>query len=271
MSQPFVVRDLETQAEYAACVALQRETWGSDFQDVVPPSILQVSQKLSGVAAGAFDANDAMLGFVYGMTGIENGAIVHWSDMLAVRSGARDAGIGRALKEYQREAMKRLGAAVIYWTFDPLVARNAHLNFNVFGVTVERYVRDMYGTNTGSSLHQGLGTDRLVVAWPVPDSALRERRAAIAKCTSDAAAGFTETVGEPESRAGEIAGDIVRLAVPLDIHDLLKTDARSASAWRASNRAAFERLLETGYEVDGFRIDRDANRGFYLMRRSQEP
>ena len=36
--------------------------------------------------------------------------------------------------------MQALGAVVIYWTYDPLVARNAHLNFNVFGVRVAEYV-----------------------------------------------------------------------------------------------------------------------------------
>jgi len=34
------------------------------------------------------------------------------------------------------------------------VARNAHLNFNVFGVRAAEYVEDMYG-ETESPLHQG--------------------------------------------------------------------------------------------------------------------
>ena len=65
--------------------------------------------------------------------GIKGGEIVHWSDMLAVRTSVQNRGIGRRLKEFQRQAVAKLGATVIYWTYDPLVARNAHLNFNVFG------------------------------------------------------------------------------------------------------------------------------------------
>src|SRR5205085_8897976 len=135
-----------------------RETWGALFADTVPASILKISQRMGGIASGAFDAEGTLLGFVYGITGVENGDVVHWSDMLAVRPEAQNLGLGRRLKEHQRDAMKLIGARVIYWTYDPLVARNAHLNFNVFGVRVVDYVRDMYGVDTGSDLHRGIGT-----------------------------------------------------------------------------------------------------------------
>ena len=53
----------------------------------------------------------------------------------------------------------------------PLVAQNAHLNLNGLGADIERYVPEMYGSNTGSDLHSGLGTDRFVALWRigVPD------------------------------------------------------------------------------------------------------
>ena len=153
------IRELATHAEYQACVALQYETWGRDFRDAVPASILLVSQRLGGVAAGAF-AGQRLVGFVFGITGVERGAIAHWSDMLAVRGDAQNMGVGRRLKEFQRRRCAEVGARVIYWTYDPLVARNAHLNFNVFGVHVTEYVPEMYGHETGSELHRGVGTDR---------------------------------------------------------------------------------------------------------------
>src|SRR5918992_5085356 len=163
---PVDIRPLRTTDELLACVELQRATWGDAFADLVPASILKVSQRVGGIAAGAFDADGRLLGFVFGLTGIERGRVVHWSDMLAVREDARDLGLGRMLKEYQRDAVHALGATVIYWTYDPLVARNAHLNFNKLGVRVIEYVEEMYG-ETDSDLHRGLGTDRFVVAWPV--------------------------------------------------------------------------------------------------------
>src|SRR3954470_23378494 len=84
------IRALVSRAELQACVDLQHETWGDDFSDVVPLSILKVSQRVGGIAAGAFDGDQRLLGFVFGLTGVERGRIVHWSDMLAVRPGARN-------------------------------------------------------------------------------------------------------------------------------------------------------------------------------------
>ena len=91
--------------------------------------------------------------------------------MLAVRPEARDHGIGRRLKLYQRSLVAELGVTQILWTFDPLVSRNAHLNLNALGARVTDYVPDMYGADTGSALHQGIGTDRFVVAWEVSGAA----------------------------------------------------------------------------------------------------
>ncbi|TDI25458.1 MAG: GNAT family N-acetyltransferase, partial [Acidobacteria bacterium] len=64
------IRPLETRAEYKACVALQRDIWGRDFQDLVPATILMVSQQVGGVASGAFDAEGRLVGFVFGISGV---------------------------------------------------------------------------------------------------------------------------------------------------------------------------------------------------------
>ena len=79
-----------------------------------------------------------MLGFVFGMTGVQDGRLVHWSDLLAVRPEARDRGLGRRLKLYQRSLVAELGVTRMLWTYDPLVARNAHLNLNALGARGRR-------------------------------------------------------------------------------------------------------------------------------------
>jgi predicted GNAT superfamily acetyltransferase len=262
------IRPLHTLEELRACVDLQRETWGASFTDVVPASILKVSQRVGGVAAGAFDVRNKLLGFVYGLTGIEQGRIVHWSDMLAVRPEARNLGLGRRLKEYQRGIVKQLGGVVIYWTYDPLVARNAHLNFNVFGVRVAEYVENMYG-ETDSPLHRGIGTDRFIVAWPVPDDEMRRRLAETHKAGVDPSLRQAPILnaGNRAPEKGQLIAEGARVEVPADINAIQESDREQAIAWRRSTRIALHRALDAGLSVQGFVIDDCAARGYYLLAR----
>ena len=82
------IRPFDSLADYEACVRLQREVWGSDFVDVVPPTMLMVAQRVGGISAGAFDAHGTLLGFVFGISVVRDGQLAHWSKMLAVRPEA---------------------------------------------------------------------------------------------------------------------------------------------------------------------------------------
>jgi predicted GNAT superfamily acetyltransferase len=268
------IRPLRTTDELRACVELQRATWGDAFSDLVPASILKVSQRVGGVAAGAFDAEGRLLGFVFGLTGIERGRVVHWSDMLAVREDARDLGLGRMLKEYQRETVRALGGTVIYWTYDPLVARNAHLNFNKLGVCVVEYVEQMYG-DTDSELHRGLGTDRFVVAWPVARHDSEAQAAASRALASDKSdAVRLAPLLNPDLADGTIP-DLslvertcprhVRIAIPRDIFAVQSHSLDFAGRWRHSTRRAFQWSLARGYSVRGVYADEGGEWSYYVL------
>ena len=252
--ETIVIRRVETQAEYEECVRIQDETWGAGFSERVPSAILKVAQYLGGVTAAAFEGEEAdarILGFVFGMTGVRDGQLVHWSDMLAVRPEARDHGIGRRLKLYQRSLVAELGVTQILWTFDPLVSRNAHLNLNALGARVTDYVPDMYGADTGSTLHQGIGTDRFVVAWEVGGGA--------GQVGSEAAS--------DDGRGGRTGTEVV-VEIPHDIQELIAADPAAARKWRESTRPAFLRLLADGYRVAGF--ERSPAGGFYWLTRDSD-
>lgn len=244
-SDGIVVRRVDTLAEYQECVAIQKETWGAGFRELVFPSILMVAQKLGGVCAGAFAPSGRMLGFVFGLTGVRNGRLVHWSDMLAVRPEARGSHIGERLKLFQRDLVRAIGVETMHWTFDPLVARNAHLNLTRLGARAIEYVPDMYGSNTGSPVHGALPTDRVVVAWDLtrsPGGVERPSRAGVL-VNPVAPDGLPSLNGLRDA-------PVVRIAVPRD----LETEPNELRAvWREVTREAFATYLARGYEVLGFR------------------
>ena len=263
-----VIRPLSSPEELAQGVAIQRVTWGDAFTEVVPATILQICQKVGGVAAGAFDANGRMLGFVFGLTGVHHGRLVHWSHMLAVEPDARGLGLGKRLKLYQRDVLLPMGVVEVRWTFDPLVAQNANLNINALGTEMERYVPDMYGGNTGSDLHSGLGTDRLVALWPIADAqvgrVLEGHAPPLAPALADApvanaSAAVRDTL--PDEPA-------VRIEIPADIQVAKAQSLETARAWRATARRAFLWYLERGYRVVGFTYGGAGGRCFYVLARS---
>ena len=240
------IRDLSTPADFEACVKLQRATWGENFNEVVPPTILQVVQYVGGVAAGAFDEQDNLLGFVFGISGVEdtpNGVMpVHWSDMLAVRPDQRNRGIGEQLKRYQRDVLLKRGVQRVYWTFEPLDAKNAYVNFARLGVIAQEYRTDMYGASN-SPLHAGIGTDRLIAIWPLTSERVEQR---------------LNGVRTPVS-----SSNVVRIDVPLDIHDIKARQPHVAREWRERTRAAFQQWLGEGYVVADF--VRESTHGSYLL------
>jgi len=236
------IRPLESAADYEACVTLQRATWGDDFRELVPPALLQVAQKMGGILAGAFDG-DRLIGFVFGLTGLRAGSLAHWSHMLAVDTAWRDRGVGRQLKAYQRERLLAAGITRMFWTFDPLVARNAHLNLERLGATVVEYVRDMYGANPMSRADSIICSDRFVVEWNLGPTGQR----AGGPTGGRADAPVIETAQDPLPDV-----TVVRVAIPDDVQALKLTAPEAALAWRRSTRRAFEHYLPRGYRVTTF-------------------
>jgi predicted GNAT superfamily acetyltransferase len=258
-----VVRSLASAADFQAALSLQRSTWGDHFSDLVPAHVMKVAQRVGGVAAGAFAADGAMLGFVFGITGLRDGEPVHWSDMLAVREDQRGSGIGRLLKEHQRQMLAQLGVRTIQWSFDPLVARNAHLNLGRLRARVVEYVLDMY-PDSDSPLHRGFGTDRLILSWTTADDAVHAATTTRVDAPSINvdAAGYPQPTPTMPGRA-----DAVSIVVPDDIHSVLRNDQRTARAWRDSTRAAFVAALGSGYRVETFvRASADRPPHYLLLR-----
>jgi len=264
-----VIRPFETMQEFHSCVELQEQTWGLGFSERVPTAILKVSQILGGVAAGAYSEDGDLEGFVFGMTGIRDGQLVHWSDMLAVIEHARDAGLGTQLKAYQREQVLARGVKKMLWTFDPLQSRNAYLNFAKLGIVVQEYVENMYG-ETDSPLHRGVGTDRFVALWELTSLRASRRLAGSnppaqpsehpAQVLSEAGRYSLPEPGIPDLQSEE---NEVLVAIPSDIVQVMNLDIGLAGRWREVTRETLVHYMSKGYEVhEIFRGERTSD---YLL------
>ena len=270
------IRGLKRVSEFRDVEELQKEVWGFDNRDLIPIVQLVSATQVGGVAIGAFDG-DTLVGFVYGFLGSVAGSLVLHSEMLAVRSGYRNLGIGYKLKVAQREQVLSQGITHrITWTFDPLQCRNAHFNFTKLGVVADRYKIDFYGEATSSFLHSN-GTDRLWVSWLLDSRRVKER---VEDSSPDVAPSMFDGIvplvrigpdllPQRNSAAERHTEERVLIEVPGDIDTLQQNSPTLASQWREATRRAFSEQLAAGYLVEEFcRQNRNGLKlGVYLLTR----
>jgi len=277
-----VYRDLTTLDEFALVVDLEREIWGGGYADVVPTPILTVTVKRGGILIGAFASDgdprtpnaERLIGFVYSLPGIKNGRPTQWSHMAGVVETFRRAGVGRQLKLLQRERALAMGLDLVEWTFDPLQAMNAHLNFARLGVVAEEYEENIYGAST-SPLHSGNPTDRLVAEWLIrephverrvqPATTLKLRTSEIADA---APINRTARSGEwLETVDVNLSLEAKRLLidVPTGFTEMLARAPDLAMAWRVCTRAMFTTYFARGYRAVDFLLDAKNGKGTYLL------
>lgn len=270
----YTIRRLTTLEECFRVVALEKEVWGyTDYEDVVPAAILMISVKRGGVLLGAFDEAGRMVGFAYALAAMKDGQPSQWSHMLGVLPEARDAGLGAELKRVQRRIALQMGITLIEWTYDPMQALNAHLNFAKLGVVAEEYLDNVYG-DSSSPLHHGNPTDRLIALWNLdaPHVVRRLQRRAlpireVGAFDAPAALRISGSADRPEPGQVDptITGRRVSLEIPVGFSEMLLKDPRRALAWRLATREAFSAYLSRGYRVVDFFLEREKNRGRYLL------
>ena len=119
----YLIRPLSGPAELAACMELQRITWGMPEADIVPENVLVALLDCHLPPLGAFGATGRMLAILIGLGGVDpvsQRPILH-SHMLAVVSDLRGSGIGTTMKIAQAQMATRLGITVIEWTVEVVI------------------------------------------------------------------------------------------------------------------------------------------------------
>jgi predicted GNAT superfamily acetyltransferase len=269
------IRPILAIDECREVAALERRVWGyDDAEDVVPPPVLIVSVKRGGILLGAFDGTNALKGFVYSLPALKDGQVTQWSHMLGVVQDARGSGLGLRLKLAQREHALALGVDLIEWTFDPLQALNAHMNFARLGVVASEYAVNIYGDST-SPLHRGTPTDRLIAEWHLRKPHVERRLFHPAQpVIRDGSVASAPLVNPALPRAqwvqpgrSDLSVDARRVLVeiPAGFSEMLVQDAPLALAWRLHTREIFESYFKRGYRAVDFFLSREAGRGQYLL------
>ncbi|MCU0260106.1 MAG: hypothetical protein MUE78_03720 [Ilumatobacteraceae bacterium] len=230
MSDEIEIRLLTTVEEMTAMERVLQQIWGTSTP-IVGVEIMRAVSHGGGYVAAAV-AGTQMVGASFGFLARHRGEPALHSHVTGLLPGARQAGVGRAIKLHQRTWAHEHDLAWLTWTFDPLVRRNAWFNIEVLGARVEEYLVDFYGP-IDDALNAGDETDRLLVAWPTSGEAVRER--------------------PPSSLAVEVP-------TPEDITALRRTDHHLAAEWRHEVRRALGGRLEHGWSVTGFSRD-----GAYLL------
>jgi predicted GNAT superfamily acetyltransferase len=268
------IRALTTLDDCRKVTELEKVVWGyTDAEDVVPPPVLIVSIKRGGVLLGSFDDSGEMNGFVYSIPAIKNGRPSQWSHMLGVTNGARSAGVGTQLKLAQRQATLDMGLDLVEWTYDPLQAMNAHLNFTKLGVIVEEYEENIYGVSS-SPLHAGTPTDRFVAEWHIREPHVQRRIGGPSILVRDAGVADAPVLNPSrmngawlEPTVGVLTANDRRLLVeiPTDFGRIQAEAPGLAVEWRLATRGIFQEYLGRGYRVVDFFLAREARRGQYLL------
>ena len=219
------VRALTSLDEAGDVVRLQREAWGEG--QLVPRELIRAFQGAGIPPLGAF-ADGQIVGFVLGFVGAGSDGLHVHSHQLAVTGGDRSRGVGRALKLAQRAWALEEGITVMRWTFDPLIARNAHFNLNVLGTMADRFHRHYYG-DMDDDVNRGQRSDRLEVRWDLK------------------AAPGPRTISRVSAR----------VSIPPDHEALRSDDPERAGAHRDTVADELESALASGLAALGF--DREAS------------
>ena len=220
--------------------ALFSAIWGGD----PVPMAAHLMQALSASGAylvGAYERDGStrgiMLAACVGFWGPPDRPSLH-SHIAGVLAGARGRDLGFALKLHQRADALAHGVPVVTWTFDPLIARNAHFNLHKLGGRPVKYAANYYGV-MADAINAGDETDRMVVRWELGGAAARSA---------------CDGVDPPRPAA---PGGVVLVDIPGDIEALRRTDPEQARTWRRTLRDRLVPLLADGGRIVDF--DRSKN------------
>ncbi len=237
------IRECETIEDFQQCIELERAVWNDEDIGIMPIRLYMISKACKAPTIGAFDGDGRIIGFVHTMLALVGKNVAYHSHLAAVQESLRHKDIGFRMKLAQREHALRAGVPLIFWTFDPLSSRNAHLNINKLGAIIRRYEENYYGEGLSSVFDPHIPSDRVFAEW---------------------------WIDSPHARA-TLAGErptveaSTRVTIPDDISAVSRRGANEHLAWRLQARDGFKSALAGGQIVRGFQRDAEKAESYYLF------
>lgn len=280
------IRALRSLDDMRAMVDLQRVYWGDDLESVIPAHMLFSLANHGGHVLGAFDG-DRPVGVLVGFLSTHNeeprrpamANLQLFSKRMVVLPEYRGQGIGYRLKLAQRDIAIAEGIRLVIWTFDPLLAPNAHLNIRKLGAVVNTYLEDYYGTSSEGGLARLGSSDRLMAEWWVTNRRVEERiNGTRADLTLSHYLDASTTILNPSALSDDgillpaeqvvvPTGALALIEIPHRYTALEASNAQLARSWRLHIRYTFEQALGRGYSVTDF-VTADyqgRERSFYVL------
>lgn len=222
--------------------------WRRIWDDpVMERHLLTALEHAGNYVAGAFVDGEAV-GAAAGFFGPPADRTLH-SHVAGVVPEAAGKGVGLALKLHQRAWCLDQGIASITWTYDPLIARNAHFNLVRLGARIDEYLVEHYGQMT-DGINAGDESDRALARWdlaqPWPPTPAAPGEAFAALVDDDGMPAFAEHPAEASA---------LWAAVPADIESLRRAEPDAALAWRRALRDTLASRVSDGWRIAHFARD----------------
>lgn len=280
------IRPLRALAEMQAAVDLQKNYWGDDLESVIPAHMLFSLANHGGHVLAAFDGERAV-GVLVGFLSTHDAEpqrpamanLQVFSKRMVVLPEYRGHGIGYRLKLAQRDIALKAGIRLVVWTFDPLLAPNAHLNIRKLGAICSTYHQDYYGTASEGGLAKLGSSDRLLAEWWVTSRRVEEhvngsRSDLTLKHYLDADTLIVNpsTLSAdgallPAATTVQPAGAFALLEIPTRYTAIEDGNPQLARTWRLHVRVTFQQVLARGFTVTDFITEtyEGRERSFYLL------
>jgi predicted GNAT superfamily acetyltransferase len=248
-------RVVTEQKDFIQVAYLEQFIWNMEALDVVSPHFLKVIAHTGGCVVGAFDG-DTMVGCAFALA--MRGEPRLWSHIAAVHPDYQRQGIGYKLKQEQRLWALAHGYKFMSWTFDPMMAANAHFNFHMLGVSSRTYHPNFYG-DMQDALNIGLPSDRFEVLWDL------QAPEAISHNTPESAPFLLRMIDDQPVSESPLSADWHYVEIPAYFPLFRETNKPLALAWKLALRDTVCAAFEQRYEVVDF--VRQDNRNWYVLRR----